>query len=154
MIIKDKMLFMKYAVPCAETLVKRGAITEGQKQDMILLVSSGKTIEHPEKIFKVAYAMCMLIAKKTGKKYIDEDVIREYFLHEHDDAVDKRFEEMCDFDPDECRVYRGKVIDIKGMKAKVNIEGREKYFRTEFCKDIKINENVIVHRDFVVERYE
>ena len=86
---------MKYALPCSRTLVKRNQVTQEEVDKLIDIVKNNKEIpKNAEKIFKVAFAACSLIALDTGKNKIDEDVIREYFLKKHSDVIEKRYEEM------------------------------------------------------------
>jgi len=49
MIIKDRLLFLKYALPCACTLVKRGKILQSEVDRAVRLVAAGKV---PEKGFE------------------------------------------------------------------------------------------------------
>lgn len=150
--IKNRLLFFKYAVPCAETLVKRGQKDQIFVDDLVKRISENKKIQNKcEENFKVAYAMCKLLAKRKHKKEIDDEIIREYYLFNHDEMVDKRFEQMGDFDPTECRVYSGKVIGIvDGMARVKTILGIKKY-KIDYNQNLKIGEFVTVHRKFVVE---
>jgi len=45
---ESRLLFMKYALPCAGTLVKRGAITQKELDLMQELVRKGEEV-HPKK---------------------------------------------------------------------------------------------------------
>jgi len=148
----DRMLFMKYALPCAGTLVKRCSITQEEWDSLIDTVRRNRTIpKDAEKIFKVAFAACSLIALDCSKSEIDEEVIREYYLFGHDEMIDKRYEEMGDFDPDMCRIRPGIVKSFENGFATVeNVHGLRKY-RTDYC-DVKRNDVVATHWNFVVEK--
>ncbi len=146
------MLFMKYALPCAGTLVKRGNITQEKLDDLLDIVKSGKPIpKDAEKIPAVAFAACSLIAIDKGKKEIDEAVIHDYFLFNHDDMIDSRYEKMGDFDPVACRTRVGSVLSVELEKARVLTDLGERDFRTDFC-DVDENDNVVTHWNFVVEK--
>ena len=151
--IKNRHLFFKYAAPCAETLVHRGHKSQEFVDNVIENISKNKEIENKcEENFKVAYAMCRLIAKKKNKKIIDDEVLREYYLFNHDEMVDKRFEQMGDFDPTECRIYSGEVMSVSENNALIKtILGTKKY-KIDYAKDLKIKDFVTVHRKFVVEK--
>jgi hydrogenase maturation factor len=111
-----------------------------------------KIPENSEKIFKVANLMCEKIAKSLGKKAIDESIVRKYFLFNHDKVVDKRYKIFRDFDPLACRLYSGRIINIKNRKATVQtIIGRKKYKMYPF-QNLKKGDSVIVHRDIIIER--
>jgi poly-beta-hydroxyalkanoate depolymerase len=78
--IKNKELFLRYAIPCGEVLVRRGELQNDILEELSQSVSEGKEIRIPiEKIFKVASRMCTILAKQMRKKEIDEEVIRRYF---------------------------------------------------------------------------
>jgi len=151
--IDDRILFLKYALPCASTLVKRGVVTQEHVNSLIALVSDGEVPkEGAENIFKIANAMCESIAGRMGKGAVDAEVIRTYFLLEHSKVVDDRFESMKDFDPVACKTYAGKVAEVNGCFAIVEtILGKQRY-KTVFAKEVKKNDNVAVHFDFIVEK--
>jgi len=150
---ESRLLFFKYAIPCAETLAKRGFITQRYRKKLMKNVIFNKKIpKDTEKIFKIANIMCEKIAKKLGKKFIDKDVIRKYFLFEHDKIVDKRYKMFKDFDSLQCRLYSGKVINLKNRKIIVHtIIGNKKY-KNIFIPNLKIGNFVVVHRDFIIEK--
>ncbi len=148
----DKLLFFKYAIPCAETLVKRKNITKELLEKMISEVEKGIVPkEKPGKIFKVAFAMCKIIANKRGKE-IDGEVIRQYFWFEHDKIVEERYNLMRDFEPKKCKTYPGIVEKIVGKKAIVRTKIGKNEYLTAFAPDVKKGRFVIAHRDFVVEQ--
>ncbi|MBI2597875.1 MAG: HypC/HybG/HupF family hydrogenase formation chaperone [Candidatus Diapherotrites archaeon] len=148
----DRLLFLKYAAPCATTLVQRKKLSEKEFEEMILSLKKGIVPKGvPEKIFKVAFAMCSAMALRDGKK-IDEKIIREYFWFGHDAVVDERFELMRDFDPVQCKTYPGVVAKISGKSAMVKTSFGEKEYFSVFAPQIKKGDFVVVHRGFVVEK--
>jgi len=151
--ISNLKLFLKYALPCAETLVERGQVSPDYVDSAIEAVAGGKEIPPGvEKIFKTALENCEILAKSSKKDSIDEEIIRNYFLFNHDSTVDSRFCAMGDFDPIECRTYPGKVLEIKGKIATVETPLMTFDYRTDFVPDLKVNDFVVVHRDFVIEK--
>ena len=81
---KEKLLFLKYAVPCGIVLVRRGDITRDYHSSLIEKVMSGNIEDMDiENNFKIGSRMCFLIMKKLGKDRIDTEVIRHYFWLEH-----------------------------------------------------------------------
>lgn len=150
--IKDKRLFLKYALPCGSTLVDRGWIKQKDLDSMLDMLVNKKPISiNLNRVFVVASSTCSLIAMKAGRKEIDSGVIRDYFWNEHDYMVDKRFKEMGDFDPEECRVYPGRVLKV-GNKAEVLTPKGTSSYRKDFVPDIKKGEFVVTHYDFIVEK--
>ncbi len=151
--ISNRLLFFKYAVPCAETFVKRGTINKEEYKDLIEQVRNGKEPEkNRENIFKVAMANLTFLALERNKDKIDDDTIREYFLFKHDKVVDDRFELMGDFNPDKCRTYPGIVRKLENDNASVEIPNGIYSYRTDFVKNLKVNDIVVTHRDFIVEK--
>ncbi len=148
--ISDRILFLKYALPCAGTLVKRGSVSQEEWDDSIRNLSNGHAKPGAENTFKVATAFCTLMAKDAGESEISENTIRRYFLSEHDTVVDRRAEEMGDFLPDDCRIYAGKVADVAENRAIVETQRGKLEYRTDFCK-VREGDTVVVHWDFVVE---
>jgi len=146
----SKKLFFRYAVPCSETLAKRGVITQKYQRNLMKSILLNKRIpKNSENIFKVASSMCEKTAKKLGKKLVDEEVVRRYFLFGHDKVVDRRYKIFKDFDPMLCRLYSGKVI-VSGSRALVQtIMGDKEYIAS---LRIKKGDYVVVHRDFIVEK--
>jgi hydrogenase maturation factor len=151
--IDDRLLFLKYALPCASTLVSRGNTTQAYIDKLIRMVSQGKVPkEKAEKMFKVANVMCDHWAKKMHKDVIDDSVIRKYFLLEHSQVVDDRYELMKDFNPVDCKTYPGKVMKVNGSSAMVKTRLGTKRYRTTFAKEVKEGDVVVVHYDFIIEK--
>ena len=150
---KARALFMKYALPCAGTLVKRGIVKGGEVKKLMKDVSSGTPVpESSEKIFKTALRECIKIARKSGKNSIDAESVRKYFLFGHDDAVRKRYKKFSDFDPASCAVYPGKVKSIRNGKALVETPMKASEFSTRLCPEIKKGDWASVHRNFIAEK--
>ncbi len=150
---EDRLLFLRYALPCAGTLVKRGNVSAEYIDGLIERVSKNIAPERgAESIFKVANVMCDKFAREMGKASTDAEVIRRYFLFEHAKVVDDRFELMRDFNPVDCRTYAGKVVGLGEGYAMVQTELGQKRYKTVFAKGIKENDDVVVHYDFVIEK--
>ena len=148
---ETRLLFLKYALPCAPTLVKRGLVSQYEIKNLVKNISQReKVLTRPEKIFKTANSMCARIAKNLGKKCVDKEVIRKYFLFEHDKVVDKRYDAFRDFDAMRCRTFAGKVLDANKTIVQT-LTGKKKY-RDDFVLGLKKGDYVVIHRNFVVEK--
>jgi hydrogenase maturation factor len=151
--ITDRVLFLKYALPCASTLIKRGDASQHYIDNLVDLVSNGRVPkEDAEQMFKIANAMCNSVATRMKRNSIDTEVIRQYFLMEHSKVVDDRFELMGDFDPVDCKTYAGKVLEVHNGSAVVETALGQRKYRTIFVKSVKKDDNVAVHFDFIVEK--
>jgi hypothetical protein len=150
---EDKELFLKYAIPCGHVLVTRGDLKEQTLQKLERDLIAGKDIPEAtiKKIFKVAYAMCMLIAKKSGKEQINRNVTHRYFWKEHAKAIKWRAKIYPDVVAEQCRIYRGRVLSV-GERAIVLSSQGKKSFRKEFVPDLKKGDFVVTHYNYVVEK--
>lgn len=149
---EEKQLFMKFAIPCADTLIERDEITQDVMDGLIKKIVDGDEILDEEiAIFKVANSHCRFLAKKNSKDEIDTETIEQYFLGMHDEVVDDRFKQMGDFDPETCRIFSGKVVSVNGL-ATVETINDESEYRKDFVPEIKAGDLVLVHRNFIVKK--
>jgi len=151
--VRDKELFLRYAIPCGEVLVRRGELREELLKKLNDSVKYGEEIDIPfESIFRVATRMCSILAKQLGKNEIDSEVIRRYFLIEHENALKWRREIKPDLNVKECLVYPGRVLRVGYDKIMVKTPLGEKLFRKDFVGDLKKNDWVSVHYDYIAEK--
>ncbi len=151
--IKDRELFLRYAIPCGEVLVKRGELREELLKGLNDSVKNREEIETPiENVFKVAARMCTILAKQMGKMEIDSEVIRKYFLIEHEKAIKWRKEIKPDLKIKECLVYPGRILRIGQDRVLVRTPLGEKLFRGDFAGGLKPKDRVSVHYDYVSEK--
>jgi hypothetical protein len=149
---EDKLLFLKYAVPCGMTLVNRGDISMEHLDNLREKAASERVDDvDPEETFKIAVRMCYLTARKLGKEMIDSGVIRKYFWHDHEDAIKWRSEVFNDIRLDTCRVYPGRVEHV-GDFVTVRTSMGNLEFRKDFIPDIRTGDIVVTHYDHVIER--
>ncbi len=149
--VEDKILFLRYAMPCASTFVTRHIISQDDANSMIEQVSHGAVPKSAMRMFNVAHAMCEVTAREMNKAVIDAAVIRQYFHGKHNEVVDYDYAMMHDFDPDCCKIHIGKVVAVGAGGATVETDLGQKLYRTDFC-NVKEGDEVAVHYDFIVER--
>ncbi len=151
--IKDKQLFLRYAIPCGEVLVKRGELRQELLHELSDSVEHGQEIDAPiGDIFKVASRMCTILAKRMGKTEIDDEVIRRYFMLEHEKAIRWRKLVRPDINVKECMVYPGKVLKIDFDKALVKTPLGEAMLRNEFTPGLHEGDRVSTHYDYISEK--
>jgi hypothetical protein len=151
--IRNRELFLRYAIPCGEVLVNRGELKGELLRQLNDSVKNRQEIDVPiERVFRVAARMCTILAKRMGRNDIDDEVIRRYFLLEHEKAIRWRKEIKPDLKISECLVYPGRVlrIDPDNVLVKTNLE--EKLFRNGFAEGLKRKDWVSVHYDYVSEK--
>lgn len=150
--VVDRLLFLKYALPCSGAFVKRGEVSQEHINNLVKLVSEDKVPnEAAESMFKVANVQCEAIAKRMGKDSIDAEVIRQYFLLEHNKVVDETAKLVRDFNPAVCKTYAGRVAEVDKDSALVETSIGKRRYKILFVKDIKKNDMVSLHYDFVIE---
>ncbi|UCC91411.1 MAG: hypothetical protein JSV39_03815 [Candidatus Aenigmatarchaeota archaeon] len=151
--IKDKELFLRYAIPCGEVLVKRGGLREELLKKLNDSVKKKEEIETPiENVFKIATRMCTILAKQMGKREIDSEVIRRYFLIEHEKAIKWRKEIRPDLKVSECLVYPGRILRVDPDRILVKTKQGEGFFRKDFAEGLKKKDRVSVHYDYIAEK--
>jgi hydrogenase maturation factor len=151
--IKDKELFLRYAIPCGEVLVRRGELKEELLRQLNDSVKNRQEIDVPiESIFKVATRMCSILARQMGRGEIDDEVIRRYFLLEHEKAIRWRRQIKPDIRLGDCLVYPGKILRIDPDKVMVKTKTGEKLFRNDFAEGLKKRDWVSVHYDYIAEK--
>jgi hydrogenase maturation factor len=104
------------------------------------LIGGGMAPEEKyENLFKVAMTHMTVLAK--GKNKIDKEIIRGYFLFEHNELVE-----------DYCKTYYGPVKKIDENGASVETSLGIQQYRCDFVPGLQLNDIVIVHRGYVVEK--
>ena len=150
--ITNKELFLKYAIPCGDVLVKRGDLKQETLDRIRERVIKKQRVEDDlERVFPIAVRMCRLIAKKLGKGVIDPETIRQYFWHEHAKAVEWRAEIYPDIPKKECLTYPARVLK-PGKNPLVETPMGEKRAKPDFVPGLKKDEWVIIHYDYIVEK--
>lgn len=151
--IKDKELFLRYAIPCGEVLVNRGELREELLAKLNDSVRKKEETDIPiENVFKVAARMCTILAKQMGKKEIDSEVIRRYFMIEHEKAIRWRKQIRPELKVSDCLVYPGRILKMGNDSILVKTPLGEKLFRNDFAEGLKTKDWVSVHYDYVAEK--
>jgi len=151
--IRDKELFLRYAIPCGEVLVRRGEVEGELLHKLNDAVKNRTELDYPvEEVFKVAARMCTIIARQMGKGEIDDEVIRRYFLVEHENAIRWRQKVRPELKLEDCLVYPGRVLRIDSENILVKTPLGERMLRNDFAEGIKVNDLVSVHYDYIAEK--
>jgi len=152
--IKNRELFLKYAIPCGEVLVRRGELRDDLLKRMNDDVSHGQASRDIkiENIFRVASRMCTILARKMNKTEIDDEVIRSYFMKEHEKAIKWRQEVHPDLKLKDCLVYPGRVIEAGDSEALIKTPLGEALFRNDFDRKLEPGDRVSTHYDHVSEK--
>jgi len=147
--IKDRELFLRYAIPCGSVLVDRGTVSQKTLDQLKEKLLSGKPIKQDlGKVFKVGVRMLTITAKRMGRKEVDKEVIRKYFWFEHMDCINERVKTYPDVVPEKCLVLPAKVLEKGLVKTPID----ERKVRTDFVPDVKPGDWVTVHYSYIVEK--
>ncbi len=149
---EGRMLFLRYAVPCGSVLASRGDLEEERLQYLKGCALEGRQPEGDlEDDFPIAVRMCKLLAKRAGKDVIDCTVVRDYFLREHESAVEWRMQIYSDVGP-ECLVERGNVLEVGPGSLEVDAGGKRKRARLGFVSDVRPGDTVSIHYGQAIEK--
>jgi hydrogenase maturation factor len=150
--IENKELFLRYAIPCGQVLVKRGSLDPRLLKKAEKIVTDGKTANiNPGEMFPTAAKMCTLLAHKMGKKVIDAVVIRRYFLFEHEKAVRWRMRIYPDVVSEKCIVFPARVLH-SGELMLVNTPSGKKILDTRFAPEARRGDWVSMHYSYASEK--
>ncbi|MBN2042324.1 MAG: hypothetical protein JW754_00795 [Candidatus Aenigmarchaeota archaeon] len=150
--IENKELFLRYAIPCGEVLVRRGDLQMDMLEKLNEMIERKRDIDLPVgRLFPVAGRMCTILAKEMGKDRIDDDVIRRYFLHEHEKAIKWRSLFFRDIDLKKCMVKPGRVMET-GERIVLNTPLGKRVTEKSFEPELRRNDWVSLHYDQICER--
>ena len=128
-------------------LVKKKKVTKKEAEKLISDFKKGRKLpKGAEKIFKVAMFYLEKIAIEMGKKSIDKDVILKYFHERHNEVVEKNKT------TDRCKITFGEVIKNQKDGALVKSNGKIKKYKS-FVRNLKSGDAVVLHYDYIVDRY-
>ncbi|MEM4260162.1 MAG: hypothetical protein QXG00_02900 [Candidatus Woesearchaeota archaeon] len=157
-----ELLFMKYAVPCAYTLVELKKITEADKKE--LENKTRKEIPLPkeklEVLFSEAYRRLSEVAKKIEKNPWDKEVIIKYFregLHnKFIDDGDGMYAKLDKSYCERCKIRIGTVEAIKYVGKKlildVKYDDQKRFVFADFIRNPKIGDKVTIHHFYACEK--
>lgn len=156
-------VFFRYAFPCTEDLFTTRLISKDDYKKMNEYSKKRKTPKRQEleKIYRNAIRRIKTLAQSSNKPIWDSEVIRNYFLKEHNKAIDEgegdyknaphRLRELCKVKIGEVveKYNRGKIVFYKVDYG----DSKEQAIGT-YYPDAKIGDRISTHWRFAVERIE
>jgi hypothetical protein len=148
--------FFRYAFPCAQVLLDQKKI-DGQTYSMLKdLYERGKAPgrEVLESSFRSAFRRLKIVAAEMERDAWDCEVIRRYFLEQHNEFIDRREGDYARFPAsfcELCKVSTGEVISRDGSALRVNVDGQQKKVVGIYLADAKPGDRVSVHLGFAIE---
>jgi len=157
----SEAVFFRYSADCAYQLFSLGRIKEREYQIIRDCREHGKVPDRIflEAVFPAAIERIKRLAKTLSKDYWDAEVIRKYFLEEHNRIIDrgdgyyaiapKSIKELC-------KVRVGKIKNSETIGGEViytvDYGDKEETALGKYLPDVKIGERISTHWKFAIER--
>ncbi|MBU0472481.1 MAG: HypC/HybG/HupF family hydrogenase formation chaperone [Nanoarchaeota archaeon] len=152
-----EQFFLKYSFPCAHVLVEMGSIDEAKLEELKKNVLNNEIMNRGElmMLFPSAFRRISEVASRMNKPVWNVDVMKRYFLEEHNDYIDKRdgnYSKFTDGFADFCKVYRGEVIHKDGDALTVRFGERVRTVFSDILPGVVVGDKVTFHQAFAVEK--
>lgn len=155
--MEPEVLFLKYAFPCTFIKRQKGKVNDEEYQRLETAAINNEKLpkDFLERIYDVAFKNISKIARKMEKETWDADVIREYFLKEHNVLIDNG--EIFGINAPEtlrdlCRVHKARILEFKNGALIVEYNGRKRTVLESLVKDVKVGDIVSIHYGYAVEK--
>jgi len=158
MLIKARLLFLRYAFPCAGITLARGKISQQQYNNLEKAVLTGHppSIVNLTRIFGPAWRRINRLANLIEKSPLDPETIRTYFLKFHNQDIkqnDGSYAMAPEFLKKLCRVEKAKIIQVSSDFYLVKIRNKKRAVSKAICPRAKVGDIVAVHYGYAVEKF-
>jgi len=155
--MKPEEIFFRYAYPCSDCLVMLGTITEEEKKELEKKFNNNQcpTRKELKEYYPAAFERIKKVAKTMKKEPWNIEVIREYFIDEHNGVIDRsegNYKLLPKSMKDICKVYIAEVIDKKNNILTVRYDHTQRRVLDNLVKDTKVGDKVTVHYGFAIEK--
>jgi len=152
-----RILFLKYAFPCAGVTLARGKITQKEYSGLEKAARTSAPVEWKtlERIFAPAWRRIRESARELNADPRDLQTIREYYLKFHNQyiaAKDGSYAHAPEILCRLCRVEKGKIVSMGDDFFIVKIRSITRPVSRMLCKDASIGDTVSVHYGYAVEK--
>lgn len=153
-----EVFFLKYAYPCSFIIKQRGEIDEKEMEELrqAAIKSLPLPKEKLEKIFFRAFQKISPIAKRMKKDVWDIEVLREYFINQHNNIIEKgmyAYAQAPQTLKNLCKVHKAKVIEKNEDALIVEYgEGKIRPVLNELVPQAKVGDIVTIHYGYAVEK--
>jgi len=148
--------FLQYAYPCADVLVDVGSLSKEKYEEL------GKTLENNnapsrkemEEIFVAAFRRLKKLAKEMNKDYWDMEVMKKYWLENHNENIDEgegNYSKFPESFKDLCRVHKAKIIEKKDNLLTVKYGEKIRTVRNDFVPDANVGDTATIHHAYAIE---
>ena len=155
--ISAEKYFLMYAYPCVGNLQHEKKISKEDAENLENLLFENKTItrDYLEKCFPNAFRRIKTIAREMNKDYWDIEVLRNYWLSEHNRFIDLGDGDYAKATPafkEVCKVHKAQVIEKSNNIIKVRYDNTIRKVFSKLIPDVKAGDEVTVHLAYAIEK--
>lgn len=149
--------FFKYAFPCAFLKLERKEITKKEYSEMEKKFCNGGSIgkKNLERIFKPAFVRIKRLAERMQKDFWSIDVIKEYWLNEHNNLIDENdggWAEQTGRFKDLCKVHMAEIIEERDKSLLVRYGNMRREVYNVLVPNAKKGDRVTIHFSYAIEK--
>jgi len=155
--ISPERYFLMYAYPCIRNLQHEHKLSKEDAKNLERILFENKAIkrEYLESCFPSAFKRIKIVAEQMNRDYWDMDVLRKYWLEEHNrfiDAGDGDYARALASFKELCKVHKAEVIDKKDNILSVKYDGIIRKVFATLVPDVKKGDKVMIHLAFAIEK--
>lgn len=152
-----RVLFLKYAFPCAGVTLARGAITQKEYDSLEKAARTSKPLQWRmlERIFVSAWRRIREVAASIHGDPHDSAVIRRYYLEFHNEYIknnDGSYARAPEAFKKLCRVEKARIIKKGSDFYIVKIGAKKRPVSSMICPEAHVGDTVSVHYGYAVEK--
>jgi len=155
--ISPEKYFLMYAYPCIRNLQHQHKLSEEDAEILEKLLFGKKTLkrDYLESCFPNAFKRIRIVAAQMNKDYWDIEVLRKYWLEEHNKFIEAGDGDYATATPsfkELCKVHKAEVIGKKDNILSVKYDGIIRKVFATLVPDVKKGDKVSVHLAFAIEK--
>lgn len=155
--MRSEEYFFRYAFPCSQVLLQLKRISEADYDSLegMFLRREVPARGKLEETFPVAFVRIKKLAARMDKNYWDFDVIKEYWLRDHNEVID-RGEGIYEVAPESfkrmCRINVADVVEREGDNIIVRYGENKRVVSNFLVPDVTVGEKVRIHYGYAIEK--
>ena len=154
--MKPELYLFHYSFPCAQVLLDQKKIDQAAYNQLKQMFENNQapSKEVLEAVFKSAFRRIKQTAGKMHKDYWDLEVIKKYFLEEHNKFIDQGEGDYKHFGEDFkeiCKVYTVEIVEKQGRILIVKHNDKLQKVLGDLLPHAKIGDKVTIHLGFAIE---
>ena len=156
--MKPEVLFLKYAFPCTFVIRQRGEITDEELKRLEEAAINNEVLPRMflERVYFRAFERIDKLAHELGKERWDPAVIRDYFVHRHNDIIDKgmySYAKAPESLKNLCKVHVATVKEVTGDVLVVEYgRGQRRPVSKDLIANVRAGDKVMIHYGYASEK--